>query len=148
MPLNWRRLFRSENNGGGFRHCGSWSASPCGKSAWGLQGQCYLWLPALDGPRHLAGLHCLRLKRHCSFFSYTCYAIRYIILVLQSITNPVEYPNISVPKIRVSLTFFFFLSFFRAAPVACGGSHARGPIGAVATGLGQSHSNRGSDLHL
>ena len=31
--------------------------------------------------------------------------------------------------------FFVFLSFFRAAPAAYGGSQARGPIGAVAAGL-------------
>ena len=35
-----------------------------------------------------------------------------------------------------------------AAPSAYGGSQARGPIGAVATGLGQSHSNAGSEPRL
>ena len=35
-----------------------------------------------------------------------------------------------------------------AAPVAYGGSQARGPIGAVATGLRQSHSNAGSEPRL
>ena len=52
--------------------------------------------------------------------------------------------------------FFFFLPFFflvffclsRAAPVAYGGSQVRGPIGAVATGLRQSHNNKGSELCL
>uniref|UniRef100_A0A8C3W6Q4 Phosphatidylinositol 5-phosphate 4-kinase type-2 gamma n=1 Tax=Catagonus wagneri TaxID=51154 RepID=A0A8C3W6Q4_9CETA len=46
--------------------------------------------------------------------------------------------------------FFFFLSFcyFRAAPAACGGSQARGLIGAVAAGLRQSHSSTGSKLRL
>ena len=42
--------------------------------------------------------------------------------------------------------FFFFLSFFslfRATLAAYGGSQAKGPIGAVATGLQQSHSNTG-----
>ena len=34
-----------------------------------------------------------------------------------------------------------FFSFFRAAPMAYGGSRARGLIGAVAAGLGHSHSN-------
>ena len=44
----------------------------------------------------------------------------------------------------------FFLSFclLRATPTAYGGSQARGLIGAVAAGLGQSHSNLGSELHL
>ena len=36
--------------------------------------------------------------------------------------------------------FFFFLPF-RAAPMAYGGSQARGPIGATAAGLHHSHSN-------
>ena len=35
-----------------------------------------------------------------------------------------------------------------ADPAAYGGSQARGRIGAVATGLHQSHSNAGSELHL
>ena len=37
---------------------------------------------------------------------------------------------------------------FRAAPVAYGGSQARGPNGAVAAGLRQSHSNAGSEPHV
>ena len=41
---------------------------------------------------------------------------------------------------------FFFISL--AAPAACGGSQARGRIGAVATGLLQSHSNAGSEPSL
>ena len=43
------------------------------------------------------------------------------------------------------VTFFFFglFAFFRATPAAYGGSQARGPIGGVATGLCQSHSNLG-----
>ena len=35
-----------------------------------------------------------------------------------------------------------------AAPAACGDSQAKGPIGAVATGLRQSHSNAGSQPRL
>jgi len=35
-----------------------------------------------------------------------------------------------------------------AAPAAYGGSQARGGIGAVATGLRQSHSNAGSEPRL
>ena len=45
----------------------------------------------------------------------------------------------------------FFLSFFAiswAAPMAYGGSQARGLIGAVATSLRQSHSNAGSEPRL
>ena len=42
--------------------------------------------------------------------------------------------------------FIFFLPW--AAPVAYGGSQARGRIGAVAADLHQSHSNAGSELPL
>jgi len=44
--------------------------------------------------------------------------------------------------------FFFFFCLFAiswATPAAYGGSQARGRIGAVATGLHQSHSNAGSE---
>ena len=60
-------------------------------------------------------------------------------------------------KISGSLTFlhlFLFIYFFvcfclsRATPTACGGSQARGLIGAVAAGLRHSHSNSGSEPHL
>jgi len=47
--------------------------------------------------------------------------------------------------IFLSFFFFFFLLFLWAAPTAYGGSQARGLIGAVATGLRQSHSNAGSE---
>ena len=46
------------------------------------------------------------------------------------------------------LIYFAFLPFSWAAPTACGGSQARGLIGAVATGLRQSHSNVGSKPRL
>uniref|UniRef100_A0A8D0W5M5 Microfibril associated protein 2 n=1 Tax=Sus scrofa TaxID=9823 RepID=A0A8D0W5M5_PIG len=42
----------------------------------------------------------------------------------------------------------FFFHLFRAAPVAYGGSQARGRIRAVAAGLRHNHSNSGSELHL
>ena len=51
--------------------------------------------------------------------------------------------------------FFLFVSFFlclfllfRAAPVAYGGSQAKGPIRATANGLHHSYSNRGPEPHL
>ena len=44
--------------------------------------------------------------------------------------------------ITIILNIFFFI-FSRASPVAYGGSQARGPIGAVAVSLHQSHSNAG-----
>ena len=50
----------------------------------------------------------------------------------------------------VNLLFYFILSFCfsRAAPAAYGGSQARGLIGALATGLRQSHRNAGSEPSL
>ena len=42
--------------------------------------------------------------------------------------------------------FFFFFSW--ATPAAYGGSQARGRIGAVVSGLRQSHSNAGSEPRL
>jgi len=54
-----------------------------------------------------------------------------------------------IPNIFVFLFFFFgFLAISWAAAAAYGGSQARGLIGAVATGLRQSHSNAGSELSL
>ena len=55
---------------------------------------------------------------------------------------------------RVLFHFYLFIylfglfAFSRADPMAYGGSQARGLIGAVATGLRQSHSNAGSKPHL
>ena len=53
-------------------------------------------------------------------------------------------------KHSFSFSFFFFclFAFSRAAPVAYGGSHAKGRIGAVAASLCQSHSNLGPELRL
>jgi len=50
----------------------------------------------------------------------------------------------------ISYTGFFFLvfAFSRGAPMAYGGSQARGLIGTVATGLCKSNSNMGSELLL
>ena len=55
--------------------------------------------------------------------------------------------------IFVYLVEFFFVvvvvvAIYWAAPVAYGGSQARGRIGAVATGLHQIHSNAGSEPRL
>ena len=52
------------------------------------------------------------------------------------------------PSSLIFLFFFVFLLFLWAAPAAYGGSQARGRIGAVATGLRQSHSNAGSEPSL
>ena len=44
--------------------------------------------------------------------------------------------------------FWGFFWLFRAAPKAYGDSLARGPFGAIAASLHQSHSNTGSELDL
>ena len=44
--------------------------------------------------------------------------------------------------------YFVFLPFLGLLPAAHGGSQARGPIGAVATGLHRSHNNAGSKSSL
>ena len=49
---------------------------------------------------------------------------------------------------QTHLFFFSFLSFFRAAPMAYGGSQDRGQIGGAAAGLHHSHSNNRSKPHL
>ena len=55
-----------------------------------------------------------------------------------------------IPRLKgfLLLLFLFVFLLFRAAPKAYGGSQARGPIGAAATGLHHSHSNKGSEPRL
>ena len=43
---------------------------------------------------------------------------------------------------------FYFMFFFRATPAAYGSSQTRGPIGAAAAALRQSHSNTRSKPRL
>jgi len=63
-------------------------------------------------------------------------------------------PQIDILNITVTFFLFCFVfvfglfAFSRAAPAVYGGSQARGLIGAVATGLCQSHSNVGSEPRL
>ena len=56
-----------------------------------------------------------------------------------------------VAQARLFLVFVFFVFFvclfFRAAPMAYGGSQARGPIGAAPAPLHHSHSNTRSKPH-
>jgi len=51
-------------------------------------------------------------------------------------------------KKKKNFLFFLLFAFSRAAPVAYGGSQARGLIRAVAVSLHQSHSNSGSQPRL
>jgi len=53
-----------------------------------------------------------------------------------------------VGKSRLFIYLFCLFATSWAAPVAYGGSQARGPIGAVAASLRQSHSNAESEPHL
>ena len=64
-----------------------------------------------------------------------------------SAENTPENKGDMVPAFLLSF-FFFFFCLFRAAPVAYGGSQARGRISVVATGLYHSHTNVGSELSL
>ena len=63
-----------------------------------------------------------------------------------------ECPHFILLFFLLFIYFLVFLLFLWAAPTAYGGSplprHMEVPVGAVATGLRQSHSNTGSELHL
>jgi len=50
--------------------------------------------------------------------------------------------------VAFSLSFLFFFCLFGAAPEACGGSQARGQIGATAADLRHSHTLLGSEPRL
>ena len=54
------------------------------------------------------------------------------------------------PMVIIILFYFILILFclFRATPGTYGGSQARGPIGAVASSLRQSHSNARSEPSL
>ena len=61
------------------------------------------------------------------------------------------FPSTSVTdnlKYLLFIHLFVFLPFLELHPWHYGGSQARGPIGAVAASLHQSHSNSGSEPHL
>ena len=48
----------------------------------------------------------------------------------------------------IFILFYFIFCLFRAVPAACGGSQARGLIGAVAASLHHSYSNARSEPYL
>ena len=66
------------------------------------------------------------------------------------VLNFINYTKYKVENLYLSLLDIlggvFFL--FRATPAAYGGSQVRGPIGTVANGLHQRHSDAGSEQHL
>ena len=53
--------------------------------------------------------------------------------------------KVGICLVRKKILYIYFFGLFRATPMACGGSQARGLIGAVAAGLHQSHSNAGPE---
>ena len=57
-------------------------------------------------------------------------------------------PSLSHIFIFFFFSFFGLFAFSRATSTAYGESQARGQIGAIATGLHQSHTNAGSKPHL
>ena len=54
----------------------------------------------------------------------------------------------AIISLFIYLFIYLFFVFSRAAPMAYGGSQARGRIGAVVISLHQSHSNTGSEPSL
>jgi len=61
-------------------------------------------------------------------------------------TDEVLIKLFSQPVFGLFCCFGFFFCLFKATPGACGGSQARGPIGATAAGLHHSHSNARSEV--
>ena len=72
--------------------------------------------------------------------------------IIQNGRSCLEKKKITAPLSRARCSVFIFIfclfAFYRATPAAYEGSQARGPIGAVTTGLRHSHSNVGSEPRL
>ena len=117
------------------------SGEPCRSKA---RGQTHsLWLhPFLQDWSHVSEM-CMPLSWPCPWHAEASGLLQW----------QHQIPDPLCPKRtpKCALHFFFFFVFFfaisSAAPVAYGSSQARGQIGAVATGLRQSHSNAGSLTH-
>ena len=84
-----------------------------------------------------------RVAVHDSWFQFLMF-IDYIFILDMCLINQLNFNS----TLFLSFFFFSFLPFSRAAPTAYGGSQARGRIGAVASGLRQSHNNAGSKPRL
>ena len=73
-------------------------------------------------------------------------------LIYSSWYKPIVYLHLKYLKLVLVKTIepicLFFCLLFRATPSACGGSQARGQIGATAASLHHGHSNAGSKPHL
>ena len=71
----------------------------------------------------------------------------FLLVAIKSETT-LKYVTHIVDLLYLQIFFFFFLVFSRATLTAYGGSQARGPTGAVAAGLRQSHRGVGSKPRL
>ena len=96
-----------------------------------------------------------------SYFTFPLYLLNYSVFLGSTSQIPTICPyrhNVNVTTIVPVITtshsdyvlfaFVVFLSFFRAALTAYGGSQARGPIRAMAAGLGHCHSHVESEPQL
>ena len=128
------------------------SSSPCGRreSPWSYKRQTALpSRPTASLMHHfrqngsLSKLGHLWLQEHPPAGRWGCLSLTHTLHLLL----PKPPPDTPCPT-PGSLYFFNFFAISWAAPEACGGSQARGRIGAVAAGLCQSHSNAGSEPHL
>ena len=70
--------------------------------------------------------------------------------ILHCLVSPLQRPSFCFNDSEVNSRhgFLSFLSFFRAASMAQGGSQARGPMGTTAAGPPQGHSHVGSEPRL
>ena len=78
-----------------------------------------------------------------------CLFIVFIVsFVVQKLISLIRSHLFIFALIFIALRSYFFFFLFWAAPMAHGGSQARGLSGAVAAGLHCSHSDGVSELHL
>ena len=89
------------------------------------------WLSYLQGTLHLPAMTAGVYQEDFFFFN--------------GLNTPITRQDMSYWIFFSFLSIFFFFLFSSAAPMACGGSQARGRIRATASSLHHSHSNAGSE---